>query len=195
MFNPTTTLVLPLVTATTLLLSSCSDSSAPTTERGAEQAAKQAQQYPFGGKIDSLNGISGHMLGDPLTSFSQMEAGPANPQVMTRFYPAVPAQEKGWFAKHSREVPEQYYYFLDGKFSSFRALGDGPTLRAEVDYLLGPGLVEGSTTFWEGQHARAVYSERAVAFGRLGQLDIISKPLEAEMAAREQAKLKADNEQ
>ena len=124
-----------------------------------------------------------------------MEAAPLNPLVMTRVYDAIPAKEKGWFAKHSREVPSQFYYFLDGRFSGFRALGDAPTLRAEVVYLLGPGMVQGTTTFWEGERARAVYTERTVGFGREGQLDVISKPLEAEITARPPAQLKKENEQ
>ena len=195
MFRPHTALLLPLTTAATLLLSSCADSPSATDGSGLEAATKKTQQYPSGGKVDSLNGISGHTFSDPLSGFPQMEAVPANPLVMTRVYDAIPAKEKGWFAKHSREVPQQYYYFLDGRFSHFRALGDGPTLRAEVAYLLGPGLVEGTTTFWEGERARAIYTERTIGFGREGQLDIISKPLEAEQEQKEKARLQAENEQ
>ena len=114
---------------------------------------------------------------------------------MTRSYHASEQATSGWFAKHRCEVPSQFYYFLDGQFCQFRALGDAATLRAEAEYLFGPGLQQGPLLFWEGARARAVYSEQARGFGVEGRLDVLSKPLEAAQAAQAQAKLKADNAQ
>ncbi|RZK32831.1 MAG: hypothetical protein EOO63_00005 [Hymenobacter sp.] len=85
---------------------------------------------------------------------------------------------------------------MDGKFSKFRAVGDAATLRAEAIYLLGPGQAQGQyQLFWDGSRARAVFSEQARGFGREGTLDVLSKPLEAEVAAKKQALLKAENDQ
>ena len=94
-----------------------------------------------------------------------------------------------------REVPaRQLYWFLDNKFSQFRAGGDAATLRAEAIYLLGPGQGQ-YQLLWDGSWARAVFSEQARGFGREGTLDVLSKPLEAELAAKKQALLKAENAQ
>ena len=40
-----------------------------------------------------------------------------------------------------------------------------------------------------------MYTEKAAGFGREGRLDVLSKPYEAELAARASAKLKAENAQ
>jgi hypothetical protein len=60
-------------------------------------------------------------------------------------------------------------------------------------FLFGPGLARDRQLFWEGERARAVYSERNQGFGREGTLEVLSKSLEATLAAQAQAKLKADN--
>jgi hypothetical protein len=120
---------------------------------------------------------------------------PVRPGELTRIY-RVPEQATGnWFAKHRREVPYQYYHFLDGQFFRFRAVGDAATLRAEVLYLFGPGLAQEPQLFWEGKRARAVYSEQPRPLGREGTLEVLSKPLEAAHIAKAQAQLKADNAQ
>ncbi len=93
-------------------------------------------------------------------------------------------------------MPTQLYSFLDGKFCAFVALGDPAVLRPETGYLFGPGQAQGQyQSFWDGSRARAVYTEKAVGFGREGRLDVLSKPYEAELAARARAKLKAENAQ
>ncbi|RZK17070.1 MAG: hypothetical protein EOO56_18665 [Hymenobacter sp.] len=122
-----------------------------------------------------------------------------SPGELTRTYDdegVAGAKATGWFGKHRPQVPTQLYWFLDNKFSQFRAVGDAATLRAEAIYLLGPGQAQGQyQLFWEGSRARAVFSEQARGFGREGTLDVLSKPLEAELAAKKQALLKAENAQ
>jgi hypothetical protein len=102
----------------------------------------------------------------------------------------------GWFGKHRAQVPTQLYYFMNGKFCRFLAVGNAAALRQEATYLFGPGQPQGAyRLFWEGRHARAAYVEQARGLGMEGRLDVLSKPFEAELAARKQAQLKAENAQ
>jgi hypothetical protein len=180
------------------LLSSCSSADS-TPETQAETPKTAAVQFPFGAKVDSLNGIAGHTFGQPVSAFPHMRLMQTSPGELTRTYDdegVVGAKATGWFGKHRPQVPIQLYWFLDNKFSQFRAVGGAATLRAEAIYLLGPGQAQGQyQLFWEGSRARAVFSEQARGFGREGTLDVLSKPLEAELAAKKQALLKAENAQ
>lgn len=180
------------------LLSSCSSADS-TPETQAEMPKTAAVQFPFGTKVDSLNGIAGHTFGQPVSAFPKMRLMQTSPGELTRTYDdegVAGAKATGWFGKHRPQVPTQLYWFLDNKFSQFRAVGDAATLRAEAIYLLGPGQAQGQyQLFWEGSRARAVFSEQARGFGREGTLDVLSKPLEAELAAKKQALLKAENAQ
>ena len=183
----------PLLTLTGTLLSSCSSPS-PATTTTATVTPQPSARFPFGGRVDSLNGIAGHLFGQPLSAFPQMQALPASPGELTRAY--VYEGREGWFGKHHQQVRSQFYYFLNGKFCRFMALGDPTVLRPEATYLFGPGQGEGKyRLFWEGSQARATYSEQASGMGMEGQLDVLSKALEAEQAAQAQAKLQAENAQ
>jgi hypothetical protein len=190
-----------LVTATLLtlpgvLLSSCSSPSSPTTETtpAAGGATRPALQFPFGSKVDSLHGIAGHTFGEPLSAFSQLRLLPPTAGELTRAY----AYEgtTGWFGKHHGDVSTQIYYFLNGKFCRFLAVGNSTVLRPEVTYLFGPGQAEGRyKLFWEGSRARAAYVEQAGGMGMRGRLNVLSKAYEAELAAQAAARLKAENAQ
>jgi hypothetical protein len=104
--------------------------------------------------------------------------------------------KEGWFGKHQAQVSTQLYYFLNGKFCRFLAIGNSTLLRPEVTYLFGPGQAEGKyRLFWEGRRARAAYVEQARGFGMEGRLDVLSKAFEAQQAAQEKARLKAENAQ
>lgn len=177
-----------LALVATTLLSSCSDSNSKASN-AKNQAS--APEFPFGGKVDSMNGIAGHTFGQPLSAFSDLEPMDKNVGDVMDTY--IYRGTKGWFGKHKQEVPSQFYYFLDGKFCQFYAVGNAEALRTEASYLFGPGLEQSPNRFWDGPRARAVYSEQAVAFGREGRLTVISKPVEEELKAREQNRLKAEN--
>jgi len=186
----------PLLTLTGALLNSCSSPSPATTATtpAAAVTPQPSTRFPFGGKVDSLNGIAGHPFGQPLSAFPQMQALPASPGEPTRAY--VYEGREGWFGKHHQQVRAQFYYFLNGKFCHFMALGDPNVLRPEATYLFGPGQAEGKyRLFWEGSRTRAAYREQASGMGMEGQLDVLSKALEAEQAAQAQAKLQAENAQ
>jgi hypothetical protein len=119
---------------------------------------------------------------------------PPSPGDLTRTY--TYEGNEGWFGKHHRQVRTQFYYFLDGKFVRFMALGNPTVLRPEAIYLFGPGQAQGQyQLFWDGSRARAAYNEKASGMGMEAQLDILSKAFEAEQGARAQAKLKAENAQ
>ena len=52
MFRPYTLLFLPLATAATLLLSSCSDSASGTDSSEREATPTKPPQYPYGSQVD-----------------------------------------------------------------------------------------------------------------------------------------------
>jgi hypothetical protein len=198
LMRPTTYVYFPtLAFLAGSLLSNCSADSTPETQAATPSTA--AVQFPFGAKVDSLNGIAGHTFGQPVSAFSKMRFMQNSPGQLSRTYSdegVTGAKATGWFGKHHAQVPTQLYWFLDDRFSQFRAVGDAATLRAEAIYLLGPGQAQGQDQlFWDGSRARAVFSEKARGFGREGTLDVLSKPLEAELAAKKQALLKAENAQ
>ena len=184
-----------LVLASGLLVSCSSPSSTtPPAAAATETPTPPPSAFPFGGKIDSLNGIAGHAFGEPLSAFPNIRLLPPAPGEVTRTYEYVGTA--GWFGKHHAQVRTQFYYFLDGKFYRFLALGDPAALRPEVTYLFGPGQAQGQyQLFWEGSRARAAYVEKAEGFGMEGRLDVLSKPAEAALAARASAQLKAENAQ
>lgn len=193
---------LPYLALAAGLLGACSSPQSPGSSAvvrpdpaAAPPAAPAPPKFPYGTKVDSLNGSPGHSFGQPLTAFAKLEPIRLEPGVPFRAYRAPAAGAGGWFSRHRREVPGQFYHFVDGQFFRFRAVGDAATLRTEANYLFGPGRVEGLQVFWEGERARAVYSEQVRGLGREGTLDVLSKPLEAALAAREKARLQADNAQ
>lgn len=67
-----------LLTLTGVFLSSCSSPSPATSETApvAEVTAQPSPQFPFGGKVDSLNGIAGHTFGQRLSAFPKMRLLP-----------------------------------------------------------------------------------------------------------------------
>ncbi|WP_126546958.1 hypothetical protein [Hymenobacter amundsenii] len=188
-----------LFLANGLLLAGCSspNSTAPSAADAVKTATAPPPAFPFGGKVDSLNGIAGHTFGEPLSAFTDLRLLPPTPGVPvgpTRTY--TYEGTNGWFGKHRAQVPSQLYTFLDGKFYAFVALGDPTVLRPEATFLLGPGQAQGANQFfWDGAQARAVYAENTMGLGREGRLDVLSKSMEAALAAKQQAQLKADNAQ
>lgn len=185
-----------LLALTGILLGSCSSPDSATTAAppAAGGTPPPAPSFPFGSKVDSLNGAAGHTFGQPLSAFPKMQLLPPTAGELTRAY--TYKGNAGWFGQHQAQVPTQIYYFLDGKFCRFMAVGNPAVLRPEVTYLFGPSAAEGQyRLFWEGRRARAAYVEQPGGFGRTGTLDVLSKPLEAALAGQEQAQLKAENAQ
>ena len=180
------------------LLGACSQQTDLATGSADAQSVERAPatpSFPYGTKVDSLNGIAGHVFGQPLNTFAKLEAVALDSGDPIRRYWVPAAASRGWFSKHRQQVPNQFVDFVDGQFYRFRAVGEPATLRAEAIFLFGPGLVEGEKVFWEGARTRAAYSEQVRGLGREGTLDVLSKPLEATLAAKAQAKLRADNTQ
>ena len=186
---------LALLLLTGGLLTRCSSPSTPAQPGGAAAEVPARPAFPFGGPVDSLNGIAGHAFGEPLRAFSRLQRVPPTPgapAVLTQMY--TYEGTAGWFGKHRAQVPTQLYYFFDDKFCAFSAFGDPAALRPEAAYLLGRSFGQDpNQLFWEGARARAVYSEKVRGLGREGRLDVVSKPLEAAQAARARALLQAEN--
>jgi hypothetical protein len=86
-----------MLTLIGVLLGSCSSPSPTTNETmpAAEVTPPPSRQFPFGSKVDSLNGIAGHTFGQPLSAFPKMQLQPPLPGQLTRTY----AYEgtAGWF--------------------------------------------------------------------------------------------------
>ena len=181
-----------LLLAPGLLLPSCAPPN-PTAAAGAAPAATPPPPaFPFGHRVDSLNGIAGHRFGEPPSAFPRLHLELPTTGMPTRTYTSEATT--GWFGRHRAQVPSQYYTFLDGKFFAFAALGDPAVLKPQLTHLFGPGRAQGAhQLLWEGSQARAVYSERAVGAGREGRLDVVSKPLEVALAAKQYPGVKAEN--
>ena len=148
--------------------------------------------FPFGHRVDSLNGIAGHRFGEPMRAFPRLHLVPPDLGVPLQSYTSE--APTGWFGRHRAQVPDQYYTFLYDQFFAFVALGDPAVLKTEATHLFGPGRTQGAhQLLWEGRQARAVYSEKAVGAGREGRLDVVSKPLEAVLAAKQSVRFTAEN--
>jgi hypothetical protein len=185
-----------LLALTGALLTGCSSPTPTTGEATATAGSTPASipQFPFGGQVDSLNGIAGHTFGEPLSAFPQLRPLPSTSGELTHAYSYE--GKDGWFGKHQAQVSTQLYYFLNGKFCRFLAIGNPTVLRPEANYLFGPGQAEGKyRLFWEGSRARAAYVEQPRGMGMEGKLDVLSKEFEAQQASQEKARLKAENAQ
>jgi hypothetical protein len=165
----------------------------PTAAAGAAPTATPTPPaFPFGHRLDSLNGIAGHRFGEPMRTFPRLHLEPPDLGVPLQSYTSD--APTGWFGRHRTQVRYQYYTFFYGQFFAFVALGDPAVLKSEATHLFGPGRAQGShQLLWEGKQVRAVYSEKAVGPGREGRLDVVSKPLEAALAAKQYPGGKAEN--
>ena len=183
--HPAALLTLLLLTPG-LLLPGCVPPN-PTAAAGTAPAATippPPPAFPFGYRLDSLNGIAGHRFGEPLRAFPRLHLEPPDTGVPLQSYTSE--APTGWFGRHQAQVPYQYYTFLFDQFFAFVALGDPTILKSEATRLFGPGRAQGPhQLLWEGRQARAVYSEKAVGAGCEGRLDVVSKPLEAVLAAKQ----------
>ncbi|MET4076483.1 hypothetical protein [Hymenobacter sp. UYCo722] len=190
--RPPAHLLALLLLAPGLLLPGCAPPN-PTTAAGAAPAATPPPPaFPFGHRVDSLNGIAGHRFGEPLRAFPRLHLAPPDTGVPLQSYSS--GAPTGWFSRHRARVPDQYYTFLDGHFFAFMAQGDPAVLQSEATRLFGPGRAQGPhQLLWEGRQARAVYSETVEGSTREGRLDVVSKPLEAVLAAKQYAGVKAGN--
>ena len=173
-----------------LLLSGCAPPN-PTAAAGAAPAATPPA-FPFGHRVDFLNGIAGHRFGEPPNAFPRLHLELPDTGVPLRSYTSE--APTGWFGRHRTQVRYQYYTFFYDQFFAFVALGDPAVLKSEATHLFGPGRAQGAhQLLWEGKQVRAVYSEKAVGPGREGRLDVVSKPLEAALAAKQYPGVKAEN--
>ncbi|WP_158010995.1 hypothetical protein, partial [Hymenobacter lapidarius] len=165
----------------------------PTTAAGAAPAATPPA-FPFGHRVDSLNGIAGHRFGEPPSAFPRFHLELPTMDFPLRSYTS--GDPTGWFGQHRAQVPDQYYTFFYDQFFAFVAQGDPAVLKSEATRLFGAGRAQGPhQLLWEGKQARAVYSEKVVGRGREGRLDVVSKPLEAALAAKQYPGDKAENAQ
>jgi hypothetical protein len=177
MYSPRRFSFLVIVLATGLL-GACSPQTDPATGVADTYSAAPdpaTPPFPYGAWVDSLNGLTGYVFGQPLSAFAKLEAVALEPGDPIRHYWVPAAASRGWFSKHRQQVPNQFVDFVDGQFYRFRAVGEPATLRAEAAFLFGPGLVEGEKVFWEGARARAAYSEQVRGLSREGTLDVLSK--------------------
>lgn|GEM_PF-1585742 len=194
--------LLPALTVLTgFLFSGCSHP-APTTTAGASETetSSSAAKYPYGSKVDSLNGVPTHRFGEPLSNFKGLvRADGATPGMVSYHLPTGSAQQVRWFAKHAEEVPGVFYLFRDGKFASFQAVAYSAAgqaaLAAEANFLFGPGRPLGDRTEWVGEKALAVLSTTYLNGQNVKVLNVNSVILQAEQEHRQQDQLRAENAQ
>lgn len=185
-----------LLLANGWLLAGCSspDPTTPPAADAVETLTSPPSAFPFGDGVDLFNGLPGHFFGEPLRAFPKMHPIPPAPGDLTQGY--VLAGPTRWYGQHRAQIRGPYCYFLDGQFHRFRVVADGAVLRPEATDLFGPGQAQGPhRLLWEGYRARAVYVETPTPYGFEGQLDVVSLPLADTLAAKQQARLKAENAQ
>ena len=194
--------LLPVLTVFTgVLLSNCSHPGSTTMAITPEAGTSSASdKFPYGGKVDSLNGVPTHRFGKPLSAFTGLiKAGGATPGMDSYHLPTGSAQQVRWFAKHHDEVPGVFYLFRDGKFASFQAVAYSAAgqvaLASEASFLFGPGRQLGDRTEWVGEQAWAVLSTTYINGQNVKILNINSLTLQAEQERKQQAQLKEENAQ
>jgi len=185
----------------------------PATRSARQSSAKSLPAKPtsrspaYGAKADSLRGIAGHVFGEPRSNFPELQVKGYPDIEGYTYYQPKQGQAQGWFGKNADYVTTTYRFYQD-KFAAFTALASGPNrqlLADETDYLFGKGQSKGVvfgelTVQWEGTQVRVSYTDGH----NDARLNVISKPVLAQMAAdklaRQQAeaaaraaKLKADN--
>lgn len=181
-----------------LLLSACSQAS---PNPFADTAASNSIPRTLCTQADSLNGMQGHIFGEPLRNFSGLipQAQDGEKGVYEHGVYWMSEQESGWFGQHNEDVVT-YYQFQDGKFAMFRAVtvDTGATrtaLRELARSLFGPGRVcsdlQGGLD-WEGERVRVQYYEKGVP-PVLCLLEVYSKPLVAVQQAKLREQQQWDN--
>lgn len=154
----------------------------------------------YGLRADSINGISGHVFGEPRSRFPELETKGFMDLGGYMYYEVKLGAEAGWFGKNSERVRTIYRFYQD-KFAAFdaKAYGqDRSLLLEQALYLFGPGqpispkqLAFGEAGLvWEGQKVSVQLSDGHNATG----LYILSKVVAAQKAADELAQKKRDTE-
>lgn len=178
-----------------------------------QQSRPQPRPQPrnFGARADSLNGISGHHFGDPLSSFPELVAKGYRDLEGYDYYTVRPGQEKGWFGKNAEHVQTVYRFYQD-KFASFDATSYGNDrllLTEQARYMFGTGqpqspkdLAYGQTaTRWEGKQVRVRLindgpnSTMLVVLSKVAAAQKAADALaqQKQAAAAQAAKMRADN--
>lgn len=181
--------------------------------RPRSQALSQPRPQPrnYGARADSLNGISGHHFGDPLSSFPELMAKGYRDLEGYTYYQVRPGQERGWFGKNAEHVQTVYRFYQD-KFASFdaSAYGDDRLLLTEqAHYLFGTGqpqspkdLAYGQAAMrWEGKQVRVRLvndGQNSTTLVVLSKVAAAQKAADAlaqqkQEAAARAAKMRADN--
>ena len=148
-------------------------------------------------KADSLDGFPGHRFGELRSNFPELEArGFADPLTGLVSYSLRDGQQgPGWFAKNADQVSSTYWFYHD-QFAALvtHARNQGRTLLAdEAVYLFGKGQNQGTafgqTTYqWRGQRVLVELTDGH----NETSLSISSRPIQAQQAADQQAKQKAE---
>lgn len=158
--------------------------------------AKAKSRLPASGaKADSLLGIAGHVFGEPRSNFPELQAKGLTDLEGYTYYEAKPGQARGWFGKNSDHAFTTYRFYQD-KFAAFTAFASGTDrqlLADETDYLFGKGQSKGVafgelTVQWEGTQVRVIYTDGH----NDARLNVLSKPVLAQMAADKLAKQQAE---
>jgi hypothetical protein len=159
--------------------------------------ARVKAKVAYGAKADSLDGIPGHRFGELRSNFPELEPqGFTDPLTGLVSYSLREGQQApGWFAKNAGQVSPTYWFYHD-QFAALttHARNEGRRLLAdETTYLFGPGQLTGTgfgqaTYQWRGQRVLV----EATDGHNETTLSISSRPLQAQQAAEQGAKQKAE---
>lgn len=177
------------------LLSGCTDSGSPIKKAAGNRPAPTEVTVgpPVGFRADSLNGLQGHIFGEPVRNFPGRVFESQDDKTGESVY-WMSVRERGWLGQDGKAIIV-YYLFQDGKFAEFRAATTSLGLRAETRRLFGPGKEWKDilrTVNWEGERVRASYSEKLEP-PVMSWLKVSSKPLLAVREAKQRARIQAES--
>jgi hypothetical protein len=186
------------------LATGCSSKETTTSAAAGQSGAATVvtAAHTPGTRADSLGGILGHKFGEPLSAFPGLALTPSQkPGTQTYQYPDGNG-EPGWFGKHKKESPTEffsYYTFKDGRFVAFQAMALGAgrkALQEQTRFLLGTGTPTTTTTNWEGEKVLAYYSlTNQPGAGLAEVLDVQSQDFVKGQATAKAEQLKKENAQ
>lgn len=191
-------------------LGGCSTPEQPVGGPGAAPGVSllEAAPHSTGQRVDSLNGISGHQFGEPLSAFPGLRFCRLDTDGEPQYFYGDAAGEKigGWWGKQNRKKlgsVEGFYSFPGGRFAGVVLVGNGltqPKILPEAKYLFGPGDENETGVTWTGKKCEAYYAkpraDRSVTVALIIRSHDFTQQVKQSKADRERkaaAQLKAEN--
>lgn len=163
-----------VVAALSLALAACSDKPADTLTQGPGPIVDATVS-----RVDSLNGIPGIVLGQPMSAFGDSLVAIKSPGILSSYQmPVKSRQVNPWFAANRELVPGQFIGFANGKLVNLQFIAYSQqgmeALRSQAYKMFGQGQRGPDRIDWPGKVAGAVLTPAKIGGREALQLDIVS---------------------